>query len=130
MDYQEIGTPKPGAAVLAEMQRSGARNVPLLVTENYGRGRTAVLATSATWRWQMPLPVEDKSQEVFWQQLLRWLVSDTPGRVVASIPSPMLFDDGHVRISADVRDKNYMPLGDASVEAHFLGPQNPPRWWR
>jgi len=36
----------------------------------------------------------------------------------------MLFDDGHVRISADVRDKNYMPLGDARVEAHFLGPQN------
>jgi hypothetical protein len=82
------------------------------------------MATSSTWHWRMSLPAEDKSQEAFWQQLLRWLVSDTPGRVFSSIPSPMLFDDGRVRISADVRDKNYMPLGDAKVEAHFLGPQN------
>jgi uncharacterized membrane protein len=123
MDYEEIGTPKPGAAVLVET-KVGSRNLPLLATENYGRGRTAVMATSSTWHWRMLLPVEDKSQEAFWQQLLRWLVSDTPGRVYSSIPNPMLFDDGHVKISADVRDKNYMPLGDARVEAHFLGPQN------
>jgi uncharacterized membrane protein len=123
MDYEELGTPKPGAAVLVDA-KVGSRNLPLLATENYGRGRTAVMATSSTWHWRMLLPVEDKSQEEFWQQLLRWIVSDTPGRVYSSIPSPMLFDDGHVRVSADVRDKNYMPLGDSHVEAHFLGPQN------
>ena len=123
MDYEEIGTPKPGAAVLVEA-KVGSRNLPLLATENYGRGRTAVMATSSTWHWRMLLPVEDKSEEAFWQQLLRWLVSDTPGRVYSSIPNPMLFDDGHVKISADVRGKNYLPLGDARVEAHFLGPQN------
>jgi uncharacterized membrane protein len=123
MDYEEIGTAKPGAAVLVDA-RVGSRELPLLATENYGRGRTAVMATSSTWHWRMTLPVEDKSQEEFWQQLLRWLVSDTPGRVYSSLPNPMLFDDGHVHVSADVRDKNYMPLGDARVEAHFLGPQN------
>ncbi len=120
MDYEEIGTPKPGAAVLANV-KAGARTGPLLVTENYGRGRSAIMATSSTWHWRMSLPVEDKSQEAFWQQLLRWLVSDTPGRVFSSIPSPMLFDDGRVRISADVRDKNYMPLGDAKVRGPFSG---------
>jgi len=123
MDYEEIGTPKPGAAVLVET-KVGSRNLPLLATENYGRGRTAIMATSSTWHWRMLLPVEDKSQEELWQQLLRWLVSDSPGRVYSSLPYPMLFDDGHVRVSADVRDKKYMPLGDARVEAHFLGPQN------
>jgi uncharacterized membrane protein len=123
MDYEEIGTPKPGAAVLVEA-KVGSRNLPLLATENYGRGRTAIMATSSTWHWRMLLPVDDKSQEEFWQQLLRWLVSDSPGRVYSSLPNPMLFDDGHVRVSADVRDKKYMPLGDARVEAHFLGPQN------
>ncbi|PYU28024.1 MAG: hypothetical protein DMG31_21075, partial [Acidobacteria bacterium] len=123
MDYEEIGTPKPGAAVLVEA-KVGSRNLPLLATENYGHGRTAIMATSSTWHWRMLLPVQDKSQEEFWQQLLRWLVSDSPGRVYSSLPNPMLFDDGHVRVSADVRDKKYMPLGDARVEAHFLGPQN------
>ena len=87
MDYQEPGTPKPGAAVLAEMN-AGGQKLPLLITENYGRGRTAVLATSGTWRWQMSQPLGDTTHVMFWQQLLRWLVADTPGNVVASVPSP------------------------------------------
>ena len=121
MDYQEPGTPKPGAVVLAEMTAAG-RKMPLLITENYGRGRTAVLATGGTWRWQMSQPLEDQTHEEFWQQLLRWLVTDTPGQRGGSVPSQMLFDDGRVQFSADVRDKNYLPAADAHVEAHVLGP--------
>jgi len=121
MDYQEAGTPKPGAVVLAEMTAAG-RKMPMLITENYGRGRTAVLATGGTWRWQMSQPLEDQTHEEFWQQLLRWLVMDTPGHIVASVPSQMLLDDGRVQFSADVRDKNYLPAADAHVEAHILGP--------
>jgi len=122
MDYQEVGTPKPGAAVLVDL-KAGSRTMPFLVTENYGRGRTAVIATSGTWRWRMAQPAEDQTHEAFWQQFLRWLVSDTPGRVLSSVTSQMLFDDSHVRLSVDVRDKNYSPMGDAKVEAHILGPQ-------
>jgi uncharacterized membrane protein len=121
MDYQEPGTPKPGATVLAEM-KAGGRDMPLLVTQNFGRGRTALMATSGTWRWQMSLPLGDTSHMMFWQQILRWLVADTPSQVVASVPSQMLFDDGNVKLSADVRDKDYLPAPDATVEAHILGP--------
>lgn len=122
MNYQEAGTPKPGAMVLAELN-AGGRRMPMLVTQNYGRGRTAVLATSGTWRWRMSLPLEDHSHEAFWQQLLRWLVSDTPGRVVGSVPSQMLFDDGRVQLSARVLDKDYQPESNVRVEAHISGPQ-------
>jgi uncharacterized membrane protein len=121
MDYQEAGKPKPGAVVLAELT-AGNLKMPLLITENYGRGRTAVLATGGTWRWQMSQPLEDQTHEEFWQQLLRWLVMDTPGHIVAAVPSQMLLDDGRVQFSADVRDKNYLPAADAHVEAHILGP--------
>jgi uncharacterized membrane protein len=121
MDYQEPGNPKPGAAVLVNMS-AGGRVMPLLSTENYGRGRTAVLATSGTWRWQMSQALGDPTHDMFWRQLLRWLVADTPGNVVASVPSQMLFDDGRVLLSADVRDKQYQPAADARVEAHILGP--------
>jgi uncharacterized membrane protein len=121
MNYQDAGTPKPGAVVLAEMN-TGHGRLPLLITENYGRGRTAVLASGGTWRWRMSLPVEDQSHATFWRQLLRWLVTDTPGRVTASVTSPMLFDDGHVQLSAEVRDKDYLPESDAVVEAHISGP--------
>jgi hypothetical protein len=112
---------KPGAVVLAEM-RSGVRTMPLLVTQHYGRGRTAVLATGGTWRWQMSLPLGDKTHDEFWQQLLRWLVADTRGRVAASTPNPMLFDDGRVQLAADLRDKAYVPAPDARAEARILGP--------
>jgi uncharacterized membrane protein len=116
-NYQEPGIPKPGAAVLVETNRK----LPLLITQNYGRGRAAVLATAGTWRWQMLLPLDDKTHAAFWQQLLRWLVSDAPGRVAASVPSQVLFDDGRVQLSADVRDRNYAPAPDARVEANISG---------
>ena len=121
MDYQDAGSPKPGATVLAEMN-AGRRKLPLLITENYGRGRTAVMATSGTWRWQMSQPLGDPAHQLFWQQLLRWLVEDSPGQVVVSAPAQILMDDGHMQITANVRDKEYMPAPDARVTAHFIGP--------
>ncbi len=121
MDYQDAGTPKPGAAVLAEMM-AGGRKLPLLITQNYGRGRTAILATSGTWRWKMSQPLGDTTHDMFWQQFLRWLVADTPGHVVASVPNQVLFDEGHIRLSADVRGKDYTPAADATVQAHVMGP--------
>jgi hypothetical protein len=121
MDYQEAGTAKPGAAVLIQMN-AGARKLPLLVTQNYGRGRTAVMATSGTWRWQMSQPLGDPAHDLFWQQLLRWLVLDSPGQVVVTAANHTLMDDGHIELSANVRDKEYMPAPDAKVTAHLIGP--------
>jgi len=121
MNYQEAGTPKAGALALADMTVSG-RKLPLLVTQKFGRGRTAVFATGGDWRWQMLQPVEDMSHEIFWRQMLRWLVSDTPSRVVASTPRPVLTDDGHVHLRAEVRDTTYLPTSDAQVEARMMGP--------
>ena len=86
-----------------------------------------MLATSGTWRWQMSLPLGDTSHTMFWQQLLRWLVADTPGHVVASVPSQMLFDDGRVQFSADVRDKEYQPAPDAQSKRTSSGPAASPR---
>jgi uncharacterized membrane protein len=122
MNYQDPGKAKPGAATLLDMTVNN-RTMPLLITQNYGRGRTSVLATGGTWRWQMSMPVEDQSHEMFWRQLLRWLVTDSPGQITTSVPNPMLFDDGRIQISADVREKDYTPAADATVVAHILGPE-------
>jgi uncharacterized membrane protein len=121
MDYQDPGVPKPAAQVLATLT-GGGHSMPMLITEPYGRGRSAVLATSGTWRWQMSLPLGDPSFDLFWQQLLRWLVTDSHGHVQAAVDAPELQDDGHVVVSAEVRDQEYQPVADAVVEAHILGP--------
>lgn len=122
-DFQEVGAPKPGAVVLAESNASGHGRFPLLTIENYGQGRTAVLATTGTWRWQMTQALDDKTHELFWQQLLRWLVADTRGKVVASTPQPILHDDGRIPIHVRVRDTNYLPASDATVRARIMGPE-------
>lgn len=122
-DYQDAGTPKPGATVLADL-KSGHRTMPLLVTQNYGHGRSAILATGGTWRWQMSEALGDPSHDMFWQQLLRWLIADSPGPVTATTPSRVLVDDGHIQLTALVHDKQFQPSADAHVTAHIVGPQN------
>jgi uncharacterized membrane protein len=119
-DYQDPGTPKPGATVLAQM--IAGRPMPLLVTQSYGRGKTAILATSGTWRWQMSSALDDPSHDLFWQQLLRWLAKDSPGQVVATMPQPTLTDEGHVQMTVVARDKEFTPAADAHVSAHIIGP--------
>jgi uncharacterized membrane protein len=121
MNYQESGAPKPGALLLAEMT-AGGRRMPLLVTQNYGRGRTAVFATAGDWRWKMLLPHTDTTHITFWRQFMSWLVNDTPTRVVASTRQQVLSDDGHLKLRAEVRDTTYLPAGDAQVEAKILSP--------
>ena len=122
-DFQEVGDPKPGAVVLAELNASGKRKSPLLVTENYGRGRTALFATSGSWRWKMMQDHTDRTHAMFWEQLLRWLVSDTPGRVMASTPRTVLADETKVPLRAEVRDKSFKPLSNVRVEARIVGPE-------
>jgi uncharacterized membrane protein len=122
-DYEDPGAPKPGATVLAAMN-AGHRKLPLLITQNYGHGRTAIMATGGTWRWQMSEALGDPSHDLFWQQLLRWLVAESPGPVTASISARELMDQGSVQLSAQVRDKQFQPAADAHVTAHILGPSN------
>ncbi|HZU25665.1 MAG TPA: glutamine amidotransferase [Bryobacteraceae bacterium] len=121
-NYQEIGQTKPGATLLAQMQVDGRGTLPLLATENYGRGRTAVFATAGSWRWQMLQPLADMSHEIFWRQMLRWLVTETPSRVTASTPHAVLYDDGAVKLRAEVRDTTYLPTSDAQVSARIIAP--------
>jgi uncharacterized membrane protein len=123
MNFQDPGQPKPGATVLVDSIPSTGGRAPLLVTQNFGRGRTAVFATAGSWRWQMLQPVADKSHEMFYTQLLRWLVTATPRRVTGSTPRQLLADETNVKLRAEVRDTTYLPSADATVEAHILGPE-------
>ncbi len=122
-DYEDPGSPKPGATELVAMH-AGRRTLPLLITQNYGHGRTAILSTGGTWRWQMSEALGDPSHDLFWQQLLRWLVGESPGPVTASMPARLLQDEGHMQLTAQVRDRTFQPATDAHVTAHIVGPPN------
>jgi len=121
-DYQEVGEPKPGATVLLNVTPPSRSAIPLLVTAPYGHGRTAVFATGGSWRWKMWLPHDDKTHATFWQQMFRYLVTDTPGQVTVTTPKTALSDETRVPLRVEVRDKEYKPLSTARVQARFLSP--------
>jgi uncharacterized membrane protein len=123
-DYQMLGRLKPGAIVLMEGAADRSRT-PLLVWQHYGRGATFVLATASTLRWQMHLPPEDESHEVFWRQLLHAISATAPPR--ASIqPERLAYDDErNVRLVAELRNERFEPINDASVELR-IAPQAEP----
>jgi len=121
-NYQVVGDPKPGAVELLDVIHPDRHKSPLLVIENYGRGRSAVFATSGSWRWKMLMDHTDTTHATFWSQLLRWLVSETPGQVTASTPRQVLSDETTVHFQVDARDKDYQSVVNATVEAHVLGP--------
>ncbi len=120
VEYQELGTVKPGGLVLLN-RGQGRGSEPALVIQNYGRGRTAVLG-GVTWLWQMQNPLEDKTHENFWQQLLRWTVSGTPNAVQGMLARTSLADESNLKIRADVRDAAYAPAPDAKVIVRMIGP--------
>ena len=113
-DYQLLGELKPAAVPLLNVDTElGA--TPLLVTQAFGRGRTYVLATGGTWRWQMSLPVEDQRHEIFWRQLLRSLVSEAPSSTSLSVAPTR--DGTGVDLRAEFRDDEFNPVNDVQVSA-------------
>jgi uncharacterized membrane protein len=59
---------KPGALVLAEAEPGGD---PLLVVQDYGRGRVMAFAGDSTWRWWMR--GYEAVHKRFWRQVVLWL---------------------------------------------------------
>lgn len=124
-DYQSIGRVKPGAITLMEAQLD-TQALPLLVTQRYGRGKVFVLATSGTWRWQMQLPSEDDSHEVFWRQLLQEMVAETPRQVDFYTSESWYRDDQNVQMEARIRTTDFEPKADADVRVTVIPEQGTP----
>jgi hypothetical protein len=72
----------------------------------------------------MSQPLEDKTHEMFWQQMLRWMVAGTRGPVTSSVPKTVFADEQRIALRVDARDKTYLPLADGRVEATVTGPDN------
>jgi uncharacterized membrane protein len=121
-NYAVMGSPKPGAVVLMNVAEAGHRPTPLLAVQNYGHGRVGVFATAGSWRWKMLQDHADRTHSMFWSQLLRWMVTETPGPVLASTPHQVLSDDTHVPLRVSVRDKNYDTVSGATVQTTIARP--------
>jgi len=111
-DYQVVGELKPAAVPLINATTEDG-DIPVLLTQAYGRGRTYILATGGTWRWQMSLPVEDLRHETFWRQLMRSLVSGAPQATSLTTTSTPL----GIELRAEFRDDAFAPESGIDVTA-------------
>ena len=115
---------KPGASILLEARRAdgGVQTVPLLVQQRYGRGQTLALTATDTWRWRMRMDAKNNAHEIFWRQMLRYLVSTTPLQTEISAEQDVYAPEDTVRIVADIRDRKFNPVNDAHVLARITKP--------
>ena len=78
VSYQLLRDKKPGAEVLAVHAKDNnpdtGKPAILMAAQQYGSGQTCVLGTDSLWHWKLSQPSESGEAEIFWQDLLNWLV--------------------------------------------------------
>ncbi|MEW4529478.1 hypothetical protein [Maioricimonas sp. JC845] len=118
---------KPAAQPLATVRSRAGERLPALVVHSYGAGRGAALLVGDLWRWAVARGEDDEDDlEKSWRQTARWLVSDVPERVEASITPTKAGDSDAVLLQVRLRDEQYRPLDNASARVEIQPPGDEP----
>ena len=120
---------KPGAVtLLSGRPLDGGDTRVLLAHQRYGRGTAIALAAQDSWLWQMhaDIPLEDRTHETFWGQLIRWLVHESPARARLDLTQDAVPPGEAVTIRAEVEDERYLRVNGADVTATVTGPSGVP----
>jgi len=121
--------PKGGRAGIPGGEQLRGYEQPLLVYQRYGRGVSVAMPIQDSWTWEFgaEIPVGDPTFPTFWRQLLRFLTSDVPGRVVVRAQPDQVNPHTAVALQAEVVDSAFLSVNDAQVVAHVAGPAGPAR---
>jgi len=122
-----LGAPRPGATLLAVTPvRPGRPVQPLIAIQRYGAGRAMVFAGRAAWRWRMRMPVDDRTYEVFWGQVARWLAGSARDPITLANRGGDTPGDS-LEIDLQVRDEAFGPVLDALPVLVVTGPDGATR---
>jgi uncharacterized membrane protein len=115
---------KPGATVLLQGADRHGEPLILLATQRYGRGRVVSFPVRDSWRWQMhaKIPLADQTHENLWRRLLRDLGRDAGGRVRLMLQETESTPGSSVTVAAQVLNRAYGPLPQASVRLAVTTP--------
>lgn len=119
-----VREPKPGASVLLEGVDGGEPALVLLAWHRFGAGRVAVLPARDVWRWRMhaDVPLEDRSHEMLWRGLLRWLAREVPAQVAVSTGPDPAAPGQALTVRARIRDAAWRALPDAAPRVLLTTP--------
>jgi hypothetical protein len=121
------GGPKPGATLLAlTPAQPGRPGRPLIAIQRYGAGRAMVFAGRAAWRWRMRMPADDRTYEVFWGQVARWLTGSARDPITLASRGGAAPGNG-LEIDLRVRDEAFAPVLNALPVLSVTGPDGATR---
>ena len=121
----QVGALRTGATLLLSGRtENGKSDVPVLAWQRYGRGMSAVFSAQDSWLWRMDtsIPVDDRTHQTFWRQMVRWLVDDAPEPFELT-PTPARVAPGEpVILRAQVATAQFEDVNDAAVSVTITGP--------
>lgn len=117
---------KPGAVVLMETE-SG---LPVVVVQQFGQGKVAIVLTDSIWRWRLGAAGENSETNlhaVFWQQLIAWMMPtdavEKERRSVQLVADQLEFEIGDdVGLTLTAMGADGVPATDASVVMQIYTP--------
>ena len=78
--------------------------------------------SGSSWRWQMEMDHEDQTYELFWKQILRWLVNTSPDPVMITSDKDTYLPGESVRLSSEISNKSFERMNNAKVIAKVTNP--------
>src|SRR5205807_5312167 len=123
-DFNKTLEEKFCGIVLARGQpkQKGSSEPILLAYQRYGRGRTMAFTSGSSWRWQMEMDHNDQTYELFWKQILRWLVNTSPDPVMINPDKDTYLPGETVRLTAEISNKKFERMNNAKVVAKVTNP--------
>ncbi len=116
---------KPGAVVLSEVeQRNKDVKSAALVTQRFGKGKSAVLMVGDLWRWGLHND-NDKAPPLAqaWRQTIRWLIADVPQPVTMEVEAAEKSRSGRAaKLTITARTVEFEPHDNVSVEVEIVKP--------
>lgn len=114
---------KPGASVLAEASVSPDENVPVLVTQRFGKGRTAAFMIGDMWRWGLHHDGPGSSPiGQSWRQMVRWLIADVPKPIQMKLRDDAASSSKTAHILVDVKGTDFKAVDNAQVTVSIVSP--------
>ena len=116
---------KLGAVALAKT----AAGQPMIVAQNYGKGRSLAIAFDTTWRWVLTPKDTAAMQRRFWRQVALfltapkgniWVITDRTTYDLRRLESGAEV----ITVSAGIEDTQGRPITDEPVTVTLTGPDN------
>lgn len=115
---------RKGAAVLAvhpTLRDQTNAPMPVIVADDYGKGRSLAVTTDSLWRWGFIAAADDgddgRHYLKFWDNAIRWLIQDPELRYLHVDSDRNSYSPGDtLRLNIRLLDQDYSPLSEGKVK--------------